>query len=350
MRKLCVGITGLDISDNPMSGLGIAKCLKLNKNIKVLGLSYDPLSPGCYTRDIFDEIHLIDNPLQNKDKLFEDIIRLKEESGLEVVIPAIPREVPVFSVLKKRLKRRRIKIVAPQMDNIDTLDPFKVSSFIHTTQEYVRIPPYTLINDKRDLKGIVPFPRFPLIIKSVTENYKAVDIGEAEVFVNSHFQLTNDPLCMQEYVNGEEYSVAALADENSKLSGIVIIKKLVLTDQGAPWIVVSIFNKKLVAFTEKLVKHFKWTGPIELIFIKEIISDSYNLIKLQPCFPSWIYLTARVGQNLPLKAIKLAMGNTVRASIKYKTGYMYIRTTKDISSDVHTFFSLNSSRRLIYNG
>ena len=73
MKKLCVGITGLDISDNPMSGLGIAKCLKLNKNIKVLGISYDPLSPGCYTRDIFDEIHLIDNPLQNKDKLFEDI-------------------------------------------------------------------------------------------------------------------------------------------------------------------------------------------------------------------------------------------------------------------------------------
>ncbi|MBS1258001.1 MAG: hypothetical protein MAG551_01054 [Candidatus Scalindua arabica] len=348
MKNLCVGITGLDISDNPMSGLGIAKCLKLNKNIKVLGISYDPLSPGCYTKDIFDEVHLIDNPLQNKDSLFEEIIRIKEKSGLEVVIPAIPEEVPAFAALKKRFKRRKIKIITPQMDEvINILDP-KVFSFVSYNR--VKIPPYIFISDKRNLAKKVSFLRFPLIIKSVAENYKAHDINEAEVFVSSYFQFSNDPICIQEYINGEEYSLTTLADENSKLYGMVVIKKLVLTDQGAPWIVVSVVAKELIDFTKKLVKHFKWTGPIELTFKKDVISYSYNLIRLQPCFPSWIYLAAKIGQNLPLKAIKLAMGKAPMASMKYKTGHMYIRNTKDIACDIHTFFSLTSSRRLIHNG
>lgn len=348
MKKLCVGITGLDVSDNPMSGLGIAKCLKLSKDIKVIGISYDPFSSGCYSRDIFDEVYLINNPLQKKDKILEDIIRLKEKNGLQVIIPSIPWEIPIFSELKNRLNRRRINMLIPKMDNIvNTLDP-KVTFFASGTQ--VRIPTYTFIHDRRGLAEKVSSLRFPLILKSVTENYTVFDINEAEVFVYSHFRYRDNPLCIQEYVNGEEYSVAALADENNKLSGIVIVKKLVVTDQGTPWIVVSVCDKELVTFTEKFINYFKFIGPLELRFIRESTSGLYNLIKLHPCFPSWIYLAAKVEQNLPLKAIKLAMGENVKATVKYNTGYMYVRNAEDIVFDIQTLFSLSKSGRLVYHG
>ncbi len=347
MKKVCVGITGLDVSDNSMSGLGIAKCLKLSKDIKVIGISYNPFSSGCYSRDVFDEVHLINNPLQKEHKIFEDIIRLKEKYGLQVVIPSTHWEVFIYSELKNRLKRRKINILIPKIDNIGSiLDP-EDTFFASGTQ--IRMPPYTFIHDRRELAGKVSSLRFPLILKSVTENYTVLDINEAEVFVRSHFHYGNNPLCIQEYVNGEEYSVAALADENSKLSGIVIVKKLVLADQGTPWIVVSVYDKELVTSIEKLLRHFKWIGPIELRFIRDATSGLYNLIKLHTCFPSWIYLAAKVGQNLPLKALKLAMGKTTKASIIYNTGYMYVRNAEDIISDTHTLFSLASSKSLIYH-
>ncbi len=348
MKKVCVGITGLDVFDNPMPGLGIAKCLKLSKDIKVIGISYNPFPSGCHSIDIFNEVHLINNPLQNGHKLFEDIIRLKEKYGLQVVIPSIHWEVPIYSKLKGRLKRRGINILIPKIDNIvSTLDP-KDTFFESGTQ--IRIPPYIFIHGRRKLAEKVSSLRFPLILKSVMENYTVFDINEAEVFVRSHFHYGDNPLCIQEYVYGEEYSVAALADENNKLSGIVIVNKLVSTDQGTPWIVVSVYDKELVTFTEKLIQYFKWIGPIELRFIREATSGPYKFIKLHPCFPSWIYLAAKVGQNLPLKALKLAMGKTMKASIKYNTGYMYVRNAEDIISDIHTLFSLASSRRLVYHG
>lgn len=148
---------------------------------------------------------------------------------------------------------------------------------------------------------------------------------------------------------GEEYSVAALASGDSKLRGIIIVKKVVVTDQGTPWITVSVYDEMLVNFTKALIQHLQWVGPLELRFIKEAPPWGYSLIKFHPCFPSWIYLSSKTGQNLPLKAMKLASGMNTRGGTKYTTGTMYIRNAKDIICDLHTFSQLYTVGRLIYH-
>ncbi|HHT9135088.1 MAG TPA: hypothetical protein ACFYD2_09315 [Candidatus Avalokitesvara rifleensis] len=348
MKKICVGVTGLGVSDRPMSGLGIAKSLRLNKDIRLIGLTYDTISSGCYSGDVFDEIHLVGNPLQDVQKFFEDIVRLKEKHGLQVLIPSVQWEIPVCSTLKDKIKRKKIDILIPESNNLANVFDPRVAYF--ASSRYMRIPAYTFIHDRRGLTGKLSSLRFPIIIRDIAENYVAYDTAEAEVFALSHFRYGDSPLCIQEYVNGEEYSVAALADRNSKLTGIVIVKKLVMTGQGIPWIVVSVWDKELVTFTEKLIQHLNWVGPLELRFIKEIFTNHYTFIKFEPCFPSWVYFATRVGQNLPLKAVKLAMGKTVKASTAYNPGYMYVRSAEDIICDIHVLFALTASRRLIYRG
>lgn len=348
MRKACVGITGLDVSDHPMSGLGIAKCLKLCKDIKLIGLTYNPLSAGCYSRDVFDEVHFINNPLQKEHEFLEDIVGLKEKSGLQVIIPSIPWETLIYSEFKNRFKRRGIATLLPKKDNVaGTFDP-RVGYFASNTQ--IRIPPYTLILDRGELPGKLSAFRFPIIIKNTVENCVAYDVTEAQVFTHLLFGHGYNPLCVQEYIIGEEYSIAALANENHELTGIVIVKKLVLTDQGTPWIVVSVHDKELVTFTEQLIRHLNWVGPLELRLIKETSSGTYFLIKFHPCFPSWIYLAPKVGQNLPLKVVKLALGKTTKDSTGYDTGLMYVGNAEDVICDVHTLFTLTTSRRLTYRG
>lgn len=349
MKKICVGVTGLDVFDNPMPGLGIAKCLKLSKNIKVLGISYNPFSPGCYSRDIFDEVHVINNPLQKERKIFEDIVRLKVKNGLQVVIPSIPWEIPIYAELKNMFKWKKINILLPRKDNVvSTLDP-EIAYFASSAQ--FQMPSNIFIHDKRGLAGKLSALRFPITINNSRKSHLAYNTAEAEVFAHSLFGEADDELRIQEYINGEEYSVAALANENHKIAGIVVVKKLVLTDQGGtPWIVVSVLDKELIAFTEGLIKHLKWIGPLELRFIKEAWAGINFLVEFQPCFPSWIYLTPEVGQNLPLTAMKLALGKNIRYNTKYKAGSMYVRNAEDITCDVQTLFTLMSSGRLIYNG
>ncbi|OHB88940.1 MAG: hypothetical protein A3E19_07075 [Planctomycetes bacterium RIFCSPHIGHO2_12_FULL_52_36] len=347
MKNVCVGVTGLDVSDHPMSGLGIARCLKLHRDIRLIGLTYNALSSGCYARDVFDEIHLINDPLRKGHKFFEDIVRLKEKNGLRVVIPSIPWEIPVYAESRNRFKQKKIGILLPKKENIVSTFDQRVTNYASISR--IRIPLYVFVQDKRELAERVAALRFPIIIKSSAENCVAYNITEARVFTDRLFDYGDVTLCIQEYVTGEEYSVAALADENHKLSGIVIVKKLVLTGQGTPWIVVSVYDKELASFTEGLVQYLKWVGPLELTLIREALCGTYSLIKFHPCFPSWIYLAPRVGQNLPLKVVKMTMGETTRGNTKYNTGIMYVRNAEDVVCDMRTVSTLTTSGRLIYH-
>lgn len=346
MKKVCVGVTGLDVSDHPMAGLGVARCLKLHKDVRLIGLTYNALSSGCYARDLFEEVHLINNPLQKGYKFFNDIVRLKEKNNLQVIIPNIPWEIPAYAELKNKFRRRRIGVLLPKRENIaGTFDP-RITFFASTT--CVRIPYYIFIQDEKELAWKLSALRFPIIIKSAVENWVAYNATEAKVLASRVFNYGDSQLCIQEYVAGEEYSVAALVREDNKLSGAVIVKKLVLTAQGTPWIVVSVYDRELITFTERLVQYLKWVGPLELRFIKEVPHGAYSLIKFHPCFPSWIYLASRVGQNLPLKAVRLALGKIARGGTKYTTGTMYVRSAKDIICDMRTLGKLATSGRLIY--
>lgn len=347
MKKMCVGITGLDVSDHPMSGLGIARCLREQKGIRIIGLTYNALSSGCYSREVFDEVHLISDPMQEGHKFFTDIVKLKEKRGLQVVIPSIPWEIPLYAELRGRFRRRKIGVLLPKKENIlDTLDP-RITSF--ALAYGIRTPPYCFLQDERDLIWKLSTLQFPVIIKGNIENQIAYNADELRVLVSHSFAYGERQLCIQKYLLGEEYSVAALASEDSRLRGISIVKKVVVTDQGTPWIIVSVYDEILANFTRALIQYLQWVGPLELRFIKEAFLWGYSLIKFHPCFPSWIYLSAKIGQNLPLKALKLASGINPRGSTKYTTGTMYIRNAKDIICDLHTFSQLSTSGRLIYH-
>jgi hypothetical protein len=347
MKEICVGVTGLEVSDHPMSGLGVARCLNLSKGIRLIGLTYNALSSGCYSSNLFEEVRLINSPLRKGQKFFEDLLKLKEKNGLQVVLPCIPWEIPIYAELRDRFKRRKIGLFIPKKENIvSTLDP-RIISFVYGA--HIRIPTYGFIQDERELAWKLPTLRFPIIIKSTAENCVAHDATESRVIVRHLFSYGDSALCLQEYVTGEEYSVAALADENHKLSGIVVVKALVSTGQGTPWMVVSVYDKELVSFTERLAQHLKWVGPFELRFIRDASYGTYSFIKFHPCFPSWIYLAPRVGQNLPLRLVKLALGKATRGHTKYDTGTMYVRNAEDVICDMHTLSTLATSGRLAYH-
>lgn len=348
MVDTCVGVTGLDVADYPMPGLGIAKCLKLYKGIKVVGLTYSALSSGCYSRDVFDEICLLGKPLQNKQKLYEDILRLKEKNDLQVVIPSIRWEVPAYARLKGKFKRNNIHVFLPKDEDIVDLFDKRVAKFVSGT--HIKIPFHSLLRDRRGFAEKLSRHRFPVIIRNAIEDITANNAAEAKALISPFFAYGyNSPPRVLDYVKGEEYSVAALADEQHKLSGIVVAKILVQADHGSPWIVVSVCDDELVTFTKKLITHLNWAGPMELRFIRQQSQGTCFLIKIQPCFPSWIYLGANIRQNLPLKLVELALGKTIKYNTQYDTGVMLVRNAKDITSDVHTLGVLATSGRLSYH-
>jgi carbamoyl-phosphate synthase large subunit len=63
-------------------------------------------------------------------------------------------------------------------------------------------------------------------------------------------------------------------------------------------------------------------------------------VEVNSRFPSWLYLAAVAGQNLPLLTVKLALGLPVLPLKDYIAGKLFLRTVTDTVIDPHTLTEL----------
>jgi len=99
MDEIVVGVTGIDASDNPMPGIGVARSLKKNKGLKIriAGLAYDALEPGIYMDRFIDKSFLIPYPSAGYEQSMARLLSIKETFGLDVVLPTLDSELPFLS-------------------------------------------------------------------------------------------------------------------------------------------------------------------------------------------------------------------------------------------------------------
>ena len=61
--KYTVAVSGINATDNPGPGCGIAKSLKnANPDLRIIGLAYDALEPGIYMDWLIDKSYILPYP------------------------------------------------------------------------------------------------------------------------------------------------------------------------------------------------------------------------------------------------------------------------------------------------
>ena len=84
-------------------------------------------------------------------------------------------------------------------------------------------------------------------------------------------------------------------------------------------------------------------GPLEVEILRERESGDLYVLEINPRFPAWIYLSAGAGQNLPLAAVRLALGERVSRPLPpYRIGTMFVRISLDQITDLGTYEALTS--------
>ena len=152
-----------------------------------------------------------------------------------------------------------------------------------------RIPDSEIVvNDKqfyRSLKNL----GFPLVLKGINGgsekvyNYQHAHAVWLEMKNNGH-----EEILVQKFIAGDEFTVAGVCDYRSNLLQAVAVKKLVQCEKGNTWAARKIALPKLEKDVEKLLKEIKWTGPIELEFIRDSFDEEFKLIEINCRFPAWI--------------------------------------------------------------
>jgi len=94
--------------------------------------------------------------------------------------------------------------------------------------------------------------------------------------------------------------------------------------------------------TRQILKSLKWIGPAECEFLKDE-KGHYFLMEINSRFPSWLYLAAAAGQNLPLLTVQLACDMPVRPLTSYTAGKLFVRTVADALLDARQIMELTAS-------
>ena len=333
-----IAISGLNNTDNPAPGIGVAKSLIGNE---LIGLSYDANEPGIY-QGIFEKVYLMPYPSLGIDELKKRLSYIKEKSDIEAVIPNLDAELPLYIKYQNEIENLGIKTYLPSLECFEMRDKSKLAEF--SEKLGVKHPKTIAITSLDDLYKAIQEIGFPVMIKG--NYYKAYRANNLDEAIEFYYKISNEwgfPLLVQQVVSGIEINYVGLGD-GKELVGGVGIKKLTTTDLGKVWSAVSIKNEELFNLAKKFVENTGWRGAFEI----EAISDGKDiyLIEINPRFPAWVYFATSLGVNLPQMMIKLMNNEKVEKKLSYPVEKMYVRYVEERVAEFRDFTTLIAKKEL----
>ena len=333
-----IALSGLNNTDNPAPGIGVAKSLKGHN---LTGLSYDANEPGIY-EGLFEKIYLMPYPTLGYEEFKNRITYIKEKSNIEAVIPNLDAELPLYIKYQEEINDLGIKTYLPSLECFEMRDKSKLPEF--SKKLGVKHPKTIEITSLDDLILATRTLGFPIMVKgNYYKAYKAYNLDEA---IEYYYKISNEwgfPLLAQQVISGVEINYIGLGDGNELIGGVGI-KKLSTTELGKVWSAISIDNKPLFEVSKKFVETIGWRGAFEF----EAMSDGKDiyLIEINPRFPAWVHFSTMLGVNLPEMMIKLINGEKVEKKYNYPLEKMYIRYVEEAMADFKDFTTLISKKEL----
>lgn len=335
-KKIFIGVSGINAVDNPGPGIGVARSLKEDKSLQpvIVGLAYDAMEPGIYMDWIVDKSYIMPYPSAGGEAYFERLLYIKENFGLDCVIPNLDVELPFYMKYSDRLHLAGINTFLPTIDEFrlcskDRLE--EVSQKIGT-----KLPHTEVVNSPESLASAVERIGLPVMVKGCYyKASRAASYQEAVSLFNKLVAEWGYPVIIQEVVSGAELNVVGVGDGAGGSMGLVGIKKVGITSLGKIWTGVTIRHEKMLDAARLFVKTAKWKGPFELECIVD--GDDVYLIEINPRFPAWSYFATGVGINLPARLLNKMMGKPVDCSSVYETGKLFVRYSYEIVTDMGAF-------------
>lgn len=350
MAKYHIAVTGLNAADNPCPGISVIRSLKAGAgdDVRIIGLTYEMLCSASYDKSLMDEVYQVPFPQDEEEKYLSRMEEILKKTRIDVLIPNLDFEIPILSKLEPDLRDLGLKLLIPSESALGQCGKENLPQLAQSTEIPV---PYSLVfKDRRQITTTASYFTYPLVVKAAHGEANLVySLEEAIVFSNRLASLWGWPLIMQQYIRGDEYCVASLADRRQMIIGSVCMKKIRKSKNGTAWMGGTAKDDTLMEFTQKIIDQLKWVGPLEIEFIKEQNSNRYYLVEINPRFPAWIELAAKAGCNLPMASVKVALREKAVPFYDYKTGILFARSAMDIICDISCLGQLATKKELIYH-
>jgi len=339
-----VAVTGMNATDNPAPGVGVARSLRHEPAFRgrVIGLGYDTLDPGFYAEGLLDGGAILPFPSAGREALRDRLQWARAEMGIDVLVPTLDSELRAVLAIASELERSGTRTLLPSLDSLERASKAQLPRLGEDGS--ILVPPSEPILSAEAVGKLGAKFGYPLVVKGVYYGATvAHNEGDATSAFHRYAAQWGLPIVVQKFIPGEEYNVAAVGDGRGNMAGAVAMRKTMVTDKGKGWCGVAIENDQLTELAERVIGKLSWRGPIEVEILREANTGDYYVIEVNPRFPAWIYLSAGAGLNLPYLAVLLALGLPLPNPLpKYRAGTMFVRIAIDQISDLATYEQLST--------
>ncbi len=337
-----VAISGINAIDNPGPGTGIARSLKESDlDVRTIGLAYDAMEPGIFMNWVIDKSYILPWPSCSPDVYLDRIAYIHSREQIDIIIPALDAELPIYMKLREQIEAMGIKLLIPDYETFLRRD--KQNLTVLAPELGLNIPKTLPMTSTIDINKAEAEFGYPMMIKGpFYEAFKVNSRGEAEKEFYNLAAKWGYPIIAQQFITGEEYDLIGLGDGEGGDLGMLAIKKMMVTKLGKVWTNVAVRNDAIFEAAHKLVSGLKWEGGYELELLQKAGTDDFYLIEINPRFPAWLYMASGCGVNLPERLVKHLLDMPYETHSDYEAGKMLIRYTGEMIRHISDFEQLST--------
>lgn len=349
-----IAITGVSSLYLPMPGLSVAKALKQHYsslfNLMCFSESYQ--DTGCYRSDLFDRVVQIDMNVSSK-ALLQQIITLCKKTPLKAIIPTLDRHIEIFIAIEKDLDKLGIKMLLPGSKNLNKVYQFPNKEFVGTN---IQAPESWVIKNMNDVPTIIEKTGYPVVLKTLGPKKSCINIAYSSATLESLYAMMSSQkqtiYLLQQYIEGEHFSIFGLASKESELLFGVVIKAMQTCIYGKIWMASQIEEPAATPFLNvlsTLIRELQWRGPIEIDCIRDKYDELIYCIDINPRFPAWTYYATVVEPDLLKTYLESLLDIKIKNNKQQKKECLYIRLPRNYYSNLNILGKLISAQGIEYD-
>lgn len=292
---------------------GLIKELRKRK-IKVIGTDCNRFSAGF---SLCDKSYIV--PKGDDTRFLEEILRICDIEKPSAIISGPEEEILTLSKNKRLFEQRGIIVLTPSYKT-SKICTDKIATFSFFQKEGIPTPK---IYQKNNVK-------FPVIVKprfgrGGVNVFKAKNRKE----LNLYLEEIENPI-IQEFIDGEEYTVDILADlEGNSLSIIPRIR--IETESGVSTKGKTVYDKKIIDLCKKIVEKLKLVGPSCIQLMKN--KSGIKFIEINPRFGGGSILSMKADPTIITNLIRIIKGEKPTKSKGFKKGLTMLRYYSEVYTE-----------------
>lgn len=283
-----------------------------NAGVNVIGIDSNSLSFGLYLLKWNYVVPSGDDP-----NYISEILKIIDKEQPDAILSGPEEELLTLSKNKGKIEERGTLLLCPDYEYVEICVDKKKTNDVF---KRIGIPTPEIFTDPDSVK-------FPCITKPRFGRGSS-DIYMVENEDDLHFYLkkVNEPV-IQEFVQGEEYTVDILADKEG--DALSIVPRLRLgTESGISVKGKTVYDKEIIDYCKRIAKKLKLFGPSCIQCIRN--DDGVKFIEVNTRFGGGSILSIKADPTIIPNLIKMIKREKPEPSRGFKEGLVMMRYHSEV--------------------